>query len=112
MGNVRLSEKIHESQVLCFCHGTLSSWLSLELFSSGVLTILTDTTLMSLQATDEKDEMESLRAYNLKLVANILPLHVAQHFLKRAANKDEVSSVLYPGTWCSTSRRGPQTRTR
>lgn len=32
--------------------------------------------------------MESLRAYNLKLVANILPLHVAQHFLKRG-NKEE-----------------------
>jgi len=103
MGNVKLSEKIHESRVLGFYHGTLSSWPSLELFWSGVLTIPTDTTLLSLQATDEKDEMESLRAYNLKLVANILPLHVAQHFLKRAANKDEVSSVLCPCTWPSTS---------
>ncbi|XP_052765547.1 adenylate cyclase type 6-like [Mya arenaria] len=45
--------------------------------------------LWKVQATDEKDEMESLRAYNLKLVANILPLNVAQHFLKRAGNKDE-----------------------
>ncbi|KAL4222848.1 Adenylate cyclase type 5 [Mactra antiquata] len=45
--------------------------------------------LWKVQATEEKEEMESLRAYNLKLVANILPLHVAQHFLKRATNKDE-----------------------
>lgn len=34
--------------------------------------------------------MESLRAYNLKLVANILPLHVAKHFLRHAGKKDEV----------------------
>ncbi|XP_052245412.1 adenylate cyclase type 5-like isoform X2 [Dreissena polymorpha] len=45
--------------------------------------------LWKVQATDEKEEMESLRAYNLKLVANILPLHVAQHFLKNAGKKDE-----------------------
>ena len=43
------------------------------------------------QATEEKDEMESLRAYNLKLVANILPLNVAEHFLKNQVNKEEVS---------------------
>lgn len=35
--------------------------------------------------------MESLRAYNLKLVANILPLNVAEHFLKKQVNKEEVS---------------------
>ena len=34
--------------------------------------------------------MESLRAYNLKLVANILPLNVAEHFLKKQVNKEEV----------------------
>ncbi|XP_045169674.2 adenylate cyclase type 5-like [Mercenaria mercenaria] len=44
--------------------------------------------LWKVQATEEKEEMESLRAYNLKLVANILPLNVAQHFLKRG-NKEE-----------------------
>jgi len=37
--------------------------------------------------------MESLRAYNLKLVANILPLHVAKHFLRNAGKKDEVHKV-------------------
>ena len=35
--------------------------------------------------------MESLRAYNLKLLANILPLHVAEHFLQAQNKKDEVS---------------------
>ncbi|NP_001191588.1 adenylate cyclase [Aplysia californica] len=34
-----------------------------------------------IQAQDEKEEMESLREYNLKLLSNILPLHVAKHFL-------------------------------
>lgn len=34
--------------------------------------------------------MESLRAYNMKLVANILPVHVAEHFLKAQNKKDEV----------------------
>lgn len=38
--------------------------------------------------------MESLRAYNLKLVANILPLHVAKHFLRNAGKKDEVIIFL------------------
>lgn len=37
--------------------------------------------------------MESLRAYNMKLVANILPLHVAEHFLKSQNNKDEVGDI-------------------
>lgn len=37
--------------------------------------------LWKLQATEEKDEMEHLKAYNQKLLANILPEHVAEHFL-------------------------------
>ena len=52
--------------------------------------------IFRLKATDEKEEMESLRAYNLKLVANILPLHVAEHFLKRKSNKEEVCCVFLP----------------
>ena len=43
-----------------------------------------------LQANEEKEEMESIRAYNMKLVSNILPMHVAQHFLKAQNEKDEV----------------------
>lgn len=37
--------------------------------------------------------MESLRAYNLKLIANILPLHVAENFLKNQHKKDEVNAM-------------------
>lgn len=37
--------------------------------------------LWKLQAMEEKDEMEHLQAYNRKLLANILPAHVAEHFL-------------------------------
>ena len=36
--------------------------------------------------------MESLRAYNLKLLANILPMYVAEHFLKTQNSKDEVGT--------------------
>ncbi|KAJ8314268.1 LOW QUALITY PROTEIN: hypothetical protein KUTeg_008829 [Tegillarca granosa] len=47
-----------------------------------------------LPATEEMEEMESLRAYNLKLVANILPLHVAEHFLKNNLKKDEQTNGI------------------
>ena len=39
------------------------------------------------------EEMEHLRAYNLRLLSNILPLHVAEFFLKNNLNNDmEVSA--------------------
>lgn len=47
--------------------------------------------LWKLQATEEKEEMEHLKAYNQKLLANILPEHVAAHFLS-TVNSD-VSST-------------------
>ena len=37
---------------------------------------------------EEKEEMDHLQAYNRKLVANILPNHVAEYFLKRERNVD------------------------
>ncbi|CAG0920703.1 unnamed protein product [Notodromas monacha] len=37
--------------------------------------------LWKLQATEENEEMEKLRAYNRKLLANILPEHVTEHFM-------------------------------
>lgn len=43
--------------------------------------------LWKLQATEEKEEMEHLKAYNQKLLANILPEHVATHFLS-TSNSD------------------------
>ncbi|KAF5269198.1 hypothetical protein FQR65_LT02499 [Abscondita terminalis] len=39
-----------------------------------------------LQATEEKEDMENLEAYNKKLLANILPVHVAEHFLNSDNN--------------------------
>ncbi|CAH0556509.1 unnamed protein product [Brassicogethes aeneus] len=42
-----------------------------------------------LQATEEKEDMEHLEAYNRKLLANILPIHVAEHFLN-SENNDEL----------------------
>ncbi|CAG9853898.1 unnamed protein product [Phyllotreta striolata] len=43
-----------------------------------------------LQATEEKEDMEHLEAYNRKLLANILPVHVAEHFLNSEKNNDEL----------------------
>lgn len=38
--------------------------------------------------------MEQLREYNKKLLYNILPDHVAQHFLAQQAKKNDVSIVV------------------
>ncbi|XP_073957438.1 adenylate cyclase type 5-like [Choristoneura fumiferana] len=46
--------------------------------------------IWKLQATDEKEDMEHLEAYNRKLLANILPEHVAAHFLCSDKNIDEL----------------------
>ncbi|CAG9768346.1 unnamed protein product [Ceutorhynchus assimilis] len=39
---------------------------------------------------EEKEDMEHLEAYNRKLLANILPVHVAEHFLNTEKNNDEL----------------------
>ena len=52
--------------------------------------------LWKLQATDEKEEMEHLQAYNKKLLSNILPVHVAEHFLSCDKNND----VCHPVNFC------------
>ncbi|XP_047480238.1 adenylate cyclase type 5-like [Penaeus chinensis] len=46
--------------------------------------------LWKLQAHEEKDEIEHLQAYNRKLIANILPEHVAVHFLCTDRAPDEL----------------------
>ncbi|XP_057319497.1 adenylate cyclase type 5 isoform X2 [Microplitis mediator] len=46
--------------------------------------------LWKLQATEEKEEMEHLKAYNQKLLANILPEHVAAYFLRTVNSADEL----------------------
>ena len=37
---------------------------------------------------EEKEEMEHLQAYNRKLLANILPVHVAEHFMSMDKHND------------------------
>lgn len=44
--------------------------------------------IICLFLSDEKEDMEHLEAYNRKLLANILPEHVAQHFLCSDKNID------------------------
>uniref|UniRef100_H3C5T6 Adenylate cyclase type 5 n=1 Tax=Tetraodon nigroviridis TaxID=99883 RepID=H3C5T6_TETNG len=46
--------------------------------------------LWKLQATEEKEEMEELQAYNRRLLHNILPKDVAAHFLQRERRNDEL----------------------
>uniref|UniRef100_A0A672QMT9 adenylate cyclase n=1 Tax=Sinocyclocheilus grahami TaxID=75366 RepID=A0A672QMT9_SINGR len=46
--------------------------------------------LWKLQATEEKEEMEELQAYNRRLLHNILPKDVAAHFLARERMNDEL----------------------
>lgn len=38
--------------------------------------------------SEEKEGIEHLEAYNRKLLANILPVHVAEHFLNSDKNND------------------------
>ena len=38
--------------------------------------------------SEEKEETEQLQAYNKKLLSNILPVHVADHFLSCDKNND------------------------
>ncbi|XP_056145041.1 adenylate cyclase type 5 [Lampris incognitus] len=44
--------------------------------------------LWKLQATEEKEEMEELQAYNRRLLHNILPKDVAAHFLQERRNDE------------------------
>ncbi|XP_015821388.1 adenylate cyclase type 5 isoform X1 [Nothobranchius furzeri] len=46
--------------------------------------------LWKLQATEEKEEMEELQAYNRRLLHNILPKDVAAHFLQQERRNDEL----------------------
>lgn len=44
--------------------------------------------ILNMIIAEEKEEMENLEAYNRKLLANILPEHVAAHFLSSDKNVD------------------------
>ena len=46
------------------------------------------------QTSEEKEEMEHLQAYNKKLLSNILPAHVADHFLRSGDKRNDVSIMI------------------
>ena len=46
------------------------------------------------QTSEEKEEMEHLQAYNKKLLSNILPAHVADHFLRSGDKRNDVSMMI------------------
>ena len=46
------------------------------------------------QTSEEKEEMEHLQAYNKKLLSNILPAHVADHFLRSGDKRNDVSTMI------------------
>uniref|UniRef100_H2MEQ6 adenylate cyclase n=1 Tax=Oryzias latipes TaxID=8090 RepID=H2MEQ6_ORYLA len=51
--------------------------------------------LWRLQAQQEVEDMRALREHNESLLHNILPVHVAQHFLERNRNDQELYSQSY-----------------
>ncbi|MEQ2170160.1 hypothetical protein GOODEAATRI_032461, partial [Goodea atripinnis] len=51
--------------------------------------------LWRLQAQQEVEDMRELREHNECLLHNILPLHVAQHFLERSKHDEELYSQSY-----------------
>ena len=62
-------------------HLILNNFLSLIYLISNIL--------------EEKEEMEHLQAYNKKLLSNILPAHVADHFLRSGDKRNDVSSYKF-----------------
>ncbi|KAI4464612.1 adenylate cyclase type 1 [Holotrichia oblita] len=46
--------------------------------------------MRAIDARKEKEDMEHLEAYNRKLLDNILPAHVAEHFLSSDKNNDDL----------------------
>ncbi|XP_063078208.1 adenylate cyclase type 8-like [Engraulis encrasicolus] len=51
--------------------------------------------LWRLQAQQEVEDMRELREHNESLLYNILPTHVARHFLERSKNNEELYSQSY-----------------
>lgn len=52
--------------------------------------------LWKLQASKELQDMRALRHYNTQLLENILPDHVAAHFLQDERNSEELYAKSYP----------------
>ena len=50
--------------------------------------------LILIKAMDEKDDMDLLKANNMRLLTNILPTHVAEHFLRHQVNHTTSMSMI------------------
>ena len=68
---------------------------------SVVVNSFLELTFLQLFFSEEKEEMEHLQAYNKKLLSNILPVHVADHFLNIDKNNDV--SFTYKLGWMNIS---------
>uniref|UniRef100_A0A8C2ZE25 adenylate cyclase n=1 Tax=Cyclopterus lumpus TaxID=8103 RepID=A0A8C2ZE25_CYCLU len=66
----------------------LVEWPQVALFDNADLFVTSN--IFHSQATEEKEEMEELQAYNRRLLHNILPKDVAAHFLARERRNDEL----------------------
>ena len=55
--------------------------------------------LWKVQATEEKEDMEGIREYNRRLLHNILPGNVAEHFLL-SRDKSDVSFAFMNSPHC------------
>ncbi|XP_063394238.1 adenylate cyclase type 5-like [Cydia fagiglandana] len=95
-----LLDFFHPAEVVWQCAALDQQWTSVVVAIGAAVALMlhaqqTESTyrldfIWKLQATDEKEDMEHLEAYNRKLLANILPEHVAQHFLCSDKNIDEL----------------------
>ncbi|XP_063546909.1 adenylate cyclase type 6 isoform X2 [Cydia strobilella] len=95
-----LLDFFHPAEVVWQCVSLDQQWTSVVVAIGAAVALMlhaqqTESTyrldfIWKLQATDEKEDMEHLEAYNRKLLANILPEHVAQHFLCSDKNIDEL----------------------
>ncbi|XP_030625653.1 adenylate cyclase type 6 [Chanos chanos] len=98
-------ENLSLSLCLCLCSQLNVTKVSLRLMTPVILMVFVlalylhaqqvESTarldfLWKLQATEEKEEMEELQAYNRRLLHNILPKDVAAHFLARERRNDEL----------------------
>ncbi|XP_028254870.1 adenylate cyclase type 8-like [Parambassis ranga] len=89
----------HRSQQLCrrgVCVVLMLMFLMAVLYNSRQMeaTVRLDF-LWRLQARREVEDMKELREHNECLLLNILPAHVAQHFLQREPNDEELYSQSY-----------------
>ncbi|CAG0884208.1 unnamed protein product [Darwinula stevensoni] len=69
--------------IACSAYQMMTAILKIFLLSLISLTYLTFVVFAK-----EKEEMEKLRAYNRKLLSNILPEHVAEHFMRERSPDD------------------------